>query len=49
MITPEQREAFRRWSEELNKLDGEMKAEEGEAWILAIMKILNQIDQDVKQ
>ncbi len=40
-ITPDQRRDFRRWSEEINKLDDATKTEEGEAWIAAAMAILD--------
>ena len=39
-ITPDQRQALRKWSEAIEKLDDATKAKEGEAWIAAAMEIL---------
>lgn len=40
-ITDNQRCDFRRWSEEINKLDDATKVEEGESWIVAALAILD--------
>ena len=45
-ITSDQRQKFRIWSEELNKLDENTKIEEGKAWIDAAMAILKESNEE---
>lgn len=45
MITTEQRQKLRQWSEQLNLIDKKDKEEEAEQWIQAAISIIEQTDK----